>query len=132
MKSNTLISYGKTNCEPFFRIGSEISSEPMYVILNTAVSKQWGFPKECPANCPCDKYDCNSPKWQEVCGFAPGYCEMMKEKAPEYKLNWVRVYQDPTNEQQKVGCSTPERPTRKFIEAHEKLYKTEDDVSLFT
>jgi hypothetical protein len=104
----------------------------MYVLLNTAVSKQWGFPKECPANCPCKKYDCNSRKWEEVCGFAPGYCEMMREKAPEYKLNWVRVYQDPTNEQHKVGCSTPERPTRKFIEAHEKLYKTEDDVSLIS
>ena len=49
---------------------------------------------------------------------------------PEYKINWVRVYQDETDERQKVGCSTPERPTRRFIEAHEKQYKTADDVSL--
>jgi hypothetical protein len=55
---------------------------------------------------------------------------MMKENPPEYKINWVRVYQDPDNELQKVGCSTPERPTRRFIEAHEKLYKTVDDVSV--
>ena len=48
---------------------------------------------------------------------------------PQYKVNWVRVYQDPDKEKQKVGCSTPERPTRRFIEAHEKLYKTEHDVS---
>mmetsp|Transcript_32743 Transcript_32743/g.49343 ORF Transcript_32743/g.49343 Transcript_32743/m.49343 type:complete len:644 (+) Transcript_32743:149-2080(+) len=108
-------------------LGSEISSEPMYILLNTAISKQWGFPKKCPDNCPCEKYDCNSAEWTETCGFSEGFCEMMKSK-PEYEINWVRVYQDPTNEHQKVGCSTPERPTRQFIEAHEKLYKTVDDL----
>jgi len=107
--------------------GSEISSEPMYLILNTAISKQWGFPKKCPLNCPCKEYDCNSKSWAETCGFPAGFCDMMK-KDPEYKINWVRVYQDPNNEKHKVGCSTPERPTRKYIEAHEELYKTMDDA----
>lgn len=45
------------------------------------------------------------------------------------KINYVRVYQDVTDEKQKVGCSTPERPTRKYIKANENLYKREGDVS---
>jgi beta-glucan synthesis-associated protein KRE6 len=110
--------------------GSEISSEPMYILLNTAVSKQWGFPKTCPGYCPCKKYDCRSTKWQDTCGFSEGFCDMVVKESPQYKINWVRVYQDPTDAKQKVGCSTPERPTRKFIEAHEKQYKTSDDVSV--
>lgn len=53
---------------------------------------------------------------------------MTKEKNnPQYKIDWVRVYQDPTKDEQKVGCSTPERPTRQYIEAHEDLYKTDQD-----
>lgn len=104
----------------------------MYILLNTAVSKQWGFPRTCPGACPCKNYRCRSTRWQDTCGFSEGFCDMVTnaEGPPEYKINWVRVYQDPTNEMQKVGCSTPERPTRKFIEAHEKLYKTADDVRL--
>jgi hypothetical protein len=54
---------------------------------------------------------------------------MMTESPIEYKINYVRVYQDPNDPKQKVGCSTPERPTRKFIQAHEKKYKLADDVS---
>jgi hypothetical protein len=55
---------------------------------------------------------------------------MMAEENPKYKINHVRVYQNPDMDEQKVGCSTPERPTRQYIEAHEKLYKTEHDVSI--
>jgi hypothetical protein len=56
---------------------------------------------------------------------------MKNESAmPKYKINWVRVYQDPNDELQKVGCSTPERPTRKYIEAHESAYKQISDVSV--
>ena len=54
---------------------------------------------------------------------------MLESEAPQMKVNWVRVYQDPNDPVQKVGCSTPERPTRKYIEAHAKLYKQESDVS---
>ena len=32
---------------------AEIPSEPSYVLFNTAVSKEWGFPTTCPAGCPC-------------------------------------------------------------------------------
>jgi beta-glucanase (GH16 family) len=109
--------------------GSEISTEPMYILLNTAVSSQWGFPLTCPANCDCKEYDCNSREYSKRCGFSDGFCDMMtKQKtSPKYKVDWVRVYQDPSKEEQKVGCSTPERPTRRYIEAHEKLYKTDKD-----
>lgn len=57
---------------------------------------------------------------------------MMKNESaiPKYKINWIRVYQDPNDELQKVGCSTPERPTRQYIEAHESTYKQISDVSL--
>jgi hypothetical protein len=112
--------------------GSTISTEPMYIIMNTAVSKEWGFPSQCPSNCPCKEYDCNSQKFAETCGFSANFCDMMTNKTavPSYKVNWVRVYQDPKNPKQKVGCSTPERPTKKYIEAHEHMYKTANDVSV--
>ena len=88
-----------------------------------------GFPK-CPANCPCQDYDCTSKKFLETCGFPQGFCEMMNnETAPEYKVNYVRVYQNPNNPKHKVGCSTPERPTKRYIKGHENLYKTGNDVS---
>jgi hypothetical protein len=111
--------------------GSEISSEPSYILFNTAVSSEWGFPKECPANCPCKTYDCNSKDFREICGFSEGFCDMMKDSPPQMKVNWIRVYQNPDDPLQKVGCSTPERPTRRYIEAHEKLYKQEHDVRVF-
>ena len=109
------------------KLGSEISSEPSYFILNTAISKQWGFPQHCPDNCPCKDFDCNSNRWQDLCGFSAGFCKMMKEEPPVYKIDWIRAFQNPNDPRQKVGCSTPERPTRKYIVAHEKLYKTEFD-----
>jgi len=105
--------------------GGEISSEPMYMLLNTAISSQWGFPK-CPAECPCETYDCHG-GFQETCGFSEGFCDMLSKPA-EYKINWVRVYQDKNDPKQKLGCSTKERPTRKFIEAHEEKYMQAGDA----
>mmetsp|Transcript_18812 Transcript_18812/g.33884 ORF Transcript_18812/g.33884 Transcript_18812/m.33884 type:complete len:682 (-) Transcript_18812:178-2223(-) len=105
--------------------GGEISSEPMYMLLNTAISSQWGFPK-CPAACPCSAYDCHG-GFQETCGFAGGFCDTLNPGA-EYKINWVRVYQDKNDPKQKVGCSTTERPTKTFIEAHEEKYMRAGDV----
>jgi len=110
-------------------LGSEVSSEPMSIIMNTAISKEWGFPSTCPANCECENYNCNSNKFQETCGFPHGFCKMMNNESavPEYKINYVRVYQNRNDPKQKVGCSTPERPTKQYIEGHEDLYKTVDD-----
>uniref|UniRef100_A0A7S4JAL0 GH16 domain-containing protein n=1 Tax=Odontella aurita TaxID=265563 RepID=A0A7S4JAL0_9STRA len=112
-------------------LGTEISSEPSYILMNTAVSSQWGFPGECPSGCPCKKYDCRSRNWKEKCGFPEGFCDMLKNESSKYRVNYVRVYQDPNDPKQKVGCSTPERPTRRYIEAHEDRYKQAgDDVPL--
>mmetsp|Transcript_4655 Transcript_4655/g.6480 ORF Transcript_4655/g.6480 Transcript_4655/m.6480 type:complete len:703 (-) Transcript_4655:204-2312(-) len=110
-------------------LGSTISTEPMYLIMNTAVSSQWGFPAKCPGNCPCKKYDCNSKHYGDICGFQPGFCDMMTNTTdlPKYKVNYVRVYQDAKNSKQKVGCSTPERPSSKYIQSHMDQYKTRDD-----
>ena len=108
--------------------GSEVSTEPSYILLNTAISSQWGFPHECPDNCECKKYDCHSNDYALRCGFSDGFCQMMAEDNPKYKIHYVRVYQNPDMPEQKIGCSTPERPTRRYIEAHEKLYKTDRDV----
>ena len=109
-------------------LGSAISSEPSYILMNTAISKQWGFPKTCPTNCDCKEFDCHSTDWQSTCGFSDGFCDMMKKSPPQYKINWVRVYQDPANPVHKVGCSTPERPTRRYIDGNADAYKTEYDA----
>merc|ERR1712232_441216 len=110
-------------------LGSTISTEPMYIIMNTAVSDQWGFPHHCPPNCDCENYDCLSKKFSETCGFQKGFCDMMTNKTdtPSYKVNYVRVYQNENDPKQKVGCSTPERPTRRYIQAHKKLYMKKGD-----
>lgn len=113
-----------------YETGAEISSEPSYILLNTAVSKQWGFPIQCPAGCKCQEFDCHSSNYSKQCGFSNGFCQMMLEEDPEYKVNWVRVYQNPDFDEQKVGCSTPERPTRRYIDGHADLYKEKTDVSL--
>jgi hypothetical protein len=55
---------------------------------------------------------------------------MMKNETnlPAYKINYVRVYQNKNDPKQKVGCSTPERPTSKYIEAHHEMYMKLGDV----
>jgi len=51
-----------------------------------------------------------------------------RSELPKYKIDWVRVYQNPNDPNQKVGCSTPERPTRQYIKAHEQNYKNANDL----
>eukprot|EP00562_Extubocellulus_spinifer_P006029 CAMPEP_0178516632 /NCGR_PEP_ID=MMETSP0696-20121128/25222_1 /TAXON_ID=265572 /ORGANISM="Extubocellulus spinifer, Strain CCMP396" /LENGTH=660 /DNA_ID=CAMNT_0020146931 /DNA_START=283 /DNA_END=2265 /DNA_ORIENTATION=+ len=110
-------------------LGSEISTEPSYLILNTAISSQWGFPGKCPPGCPGKKFDCRSTDYKESCCFSTGFCEMLKDMDVEYKVNYVRVYQDKNDPTQKVGCSIPERPTRQYIKAHQDLYMQAGDVT---
>lgn len=105
--------------------GAQISSEPSAININTAISMQWGFPN-CPYQCTCTNMDCNSPKWEDRCGLPPSFCLMMQSK-PKYNINWIRVYQDKHDPKQKVGCSTPERPTKKYIHANVEMFKAKDD-----
>ena len=85
----------------------------------------------CPDGCACDEYDCNTTHWKKNCGLTPGLCDMFKySKSPiEYKVDWVRVYQYPDNTKQNFGCLTPERPTKRWIKAHEELYKNKHYVN---
>lgn len=47
---------------------------------------------------------------------------------PAYKINYVRVYQNKNDPKQKVGCSTPERPTSKYIKSHQSMYMKVGDL----
>lgn len=107
--------------------GAEISTEPSYIILNTAISSTWGFPSKCPEGCPCEKYDCKSKSFSKKCGFSSGFCDMLLKDKIEYKVNSIRVYQNKNDPKQTIGCSTPGRPTSQFIKGHPDLYKDESD-----
>lgn len=41
--------------------GSDILSEPMYLLMNTAVSSQCGFLNPCPDECKSSSYHCGDP-----------------------------------------------------------------------
>jgi len=109
--------------------GAEISTEPSYLIFNTAISKNWGFSQKCPDKCDCEFFDCKSKLFQKTCAFPPNFCDMMnnKDEPIEMKVNWVRVYQNKNDPKQKVGCSTPERPTSQYIKGHPEMYKKAND-----
>lgn len=113
--------------------GTEISSEPSSIVINTAISSNWGFNNKCDGQmCPCEVFDCLSKNYQHTCGFSTGFCDMVEsDSPPEFKINSIRVYQNPNDEKQKVGCSTPERPTATYIKAFQDKFKEpEDDVPL--
>ena len=42
--------------------GSKIPDEPMYMLLNTAISSTWGFPAPLPPDCECTSFDCDDDK----------------------------------------------------------------------
>jgi hypothetical protein len=120
--------YGITGKTLGSKMGALIPSEPSYVIFNTAMSSTWGFPEGetgCPKNCDCSCYNCNDPTGKCSCGFADGFCASLPG---HFLVDYVRVYQNPNDGQQKVGCSTPERPTSRWIEGHASNYKDEMDA----
>lgn len=100
------------------RTGSKIADEPMYLILNTAISSMWGFPSPCPTQkCACDCWDARDSKC--TCAIPAHMADIFPA---HFKIDWVRVYQDPTDPRQRVGCDTPEMPTEKWIKGHADLY----------
>lgn len=110
------------------KMGSKIPSEPSYLILNTAMSSTWGFPEGspsgCPAGCDCACYDCLDKTGKCTCGFASGFCDMLPG---QFLVDFVRVYQNAEDPHEKVGCSTPERPTSTWIQGHLADYMGDDD-----
>lgn len=96
---------------------TEIPSEPMYLIMNTAVSYTWGFPMPCPDNCACDCYECGNPMC--LCALPTGYCDNFPAG---FEIDYVRVYQAANETKHILGCSPASRPTAQFIEGHAKRY----------
>jgi hypothetical protein len=94
--------------------------EPMYVILNVALSSSWGAKPPNPGN-PC-RGDGNDPKVNRICDDFPMYL----------KIDYIRLYQDMSTEREKddymqVGCDPKSHPTREWIYRHLEEY--EDDVN---
>ncbi|KAJ1458594.1 beta-glucan synthesis-associated protein-domain-containing protein [Pelagophyceae sp. CCMP2097] len=101
--------------------GAKVPDEPMYVLLNTALSSTWGFPAPCPPGCKCDCFDCKDPAC--ACAISPGFCETLPAA---FLIDSVRVYQNLKDPAQKVGCSTDTHPSKKYIEGHKIHYSDPD------
>lgn len=97
--------------------GATIPSEPMYMIMNTAVASSWGFPAPCPEGCDCKCYECGNPDC--YCGLPNGYCENFPAS---FEIDYVRVWQAVDEPKHQVGCSTKDRPTELFIKGHKERY----------
>jgi len=96
---------------------TEIPSEPMYLLMNTAVASSWGFPKPCPSGCNCKCYECGNPECS--CGLPDGFCENLPAS---FEIDYVRAYQAKSDSKHVLGCSTKARPTAKYIMGHKKDY----------
>lgn len=101
---------------------TEIPSEPMYLLMNTAVASSWGFPKPCPEGCDCECYECGNPDCS--CGLPEGFCENLPAS---FEIDYVRVYQAKDDPKQILGCSPKQRPTSKFIQGHKKDYMNTEE-----
>lgn len=101
---------------------TEIPSEPMYLIMNTAVSKTWGFPSPCPDSCDCKCYECGNPAC--ACALPPGYCD---NYPAGFEIDFVRVYQAVNDPKHVLGCSPENRPTEQFIRGHASKFMTSED-----
>lgn len=102
--------------------GAEIPSEPMYLIINTAVSSHWGFPAPCPTGCDCKCFECGKPDC--ACGLPSGYCDNFPGA---FEVDYVRVYQAVNESKHYLGCSPEKRPTDLFIKGHRQRYMEEGD-----
>jgi hypothetical protein len=105
---------------------TEIPSEPMYMVMNLAVSKDWGFPDAYFLNCPKKCWSCLDPACRS-CALPSGFCENLPAS---FEIESVRVYQPRDRKEHggySLGCSPPNRPTKEYIEAHMDLYKLRKD-----
>jgi hypothetical protein len=66
---------------------TEIPSEPMYLLMNTAIASSWGFPKPCPDGCTCECYECGNPEC--VCGLPDGFCDNFPAT---FEIEYVRTH----------------------------------------
>jgi hypothetical protein len=101
--------------------GTEIPSEPMYLLMNTAVSSNWGFPAPCPEGCECSCFECGNPDC--ACALPTGYCDNFPAR---FEIDYVRVFQAVNETKHVLGCSPEKRPTELFIKGHAERYKEND------
>eukprot|EP01039_Chlorochromonas_danica_P004434 gene4434-4858_t len=103
--------------------GGLIPVEPMYIIMNIALSHRWGMPEPCPVSrcAACYQcYDCTNPDCQ--CALPEGLkgCRVLPA---EMHIDYVRLYQDLEDSSHSLGCSTPSFPSADFINAHPERYQ---------
>jgi hypothetical protein len=99
---------------------TEIPSEPFYLIMNTAISKDWAFPDAYFLDCKHKCWSCFDPRCAQ-CALPKGYC---RNFPAFFEIDFVRVYQvKDDNSTHTLGCSPPSRPTKSFIEARIDRYK---------
>lgn len=103
-------------------MSSEIPSEAMYLIMNTAVASSWGFPAPCPDGCDCSCFECDNPKC--ACALPEGYCDNFPAT---FEIDYVRVYQAKNESKHSLGCSPVKKPTELYIKGHEKRYMEKGD-----
>lgn len=88
----------------------ELPAEPMYLILNTAMSNLW------------------SPLCNDKDGAAAGTRCAKGSSDPccilpaHYLIDYVRVYQQKDNTKQTIGCNPPSHPTSDYILANQDVY----------
>lgn len=97
---------------------TEIPSEPMYIILNQALSRDWGFPDAYFLNCKKKCWSCQDPACK--CALPHNFCE--KNVPANFEIDYVRVYQVKEDDRHILGCSPPSRPTHEWIEGHKERY----------
>lgn len=102
--------------------GSEIPSEAMYLLMNTAVASSWGFPAPCPEGCKCSCFECGNSDC--ACALPTGYCENFPAN---FDIEYVRVYQPTGGKKHTQGCSPKGRPTKFFIQGHRERYMDTGD-----
>lgn len=121
--TDDVLMYGITGAN-LHTTGSEIPSEAMYLLMNTAVASSWGFPKPCPEGCSCKCFECGNPEC--ACGLPTGYCENFPAT---FDIDYVRVFQAKGDEKHYLGCSPEKRPTSLFIKGHQKRYMETGDTA---
>ena len=121
--TDDVLLYGITGSN-LHTTGSEIPSEAMYLLMNTAVASSWGFPKPCPEGCSCKCYECGNPEC--ACALPTGYCENFPAS---FDIDYVRVFQAVGEKKHVLGCSPEKRPTSLFIKGHQKRYMETGDTS---
>ncbi|GAB9477710.1 Beta-glucan synthesis-associated protein skn1, partial [Globisporangium polare] len=90
--------------------------EPMYMVLNVALSAQWGAVPPNPGK-PC-RGDGEDAVTNKICDSFPMYM----------KIDYVRVYQDTSeNSNMAVGCDPKTHPTRQWIQDYIDEYTDNDN-----